>query len=146
MVPHQLLAMAARKHRFSLRILRLSLAAYRLKRAIGIDGVFSVLLTATRGITAGSGFATSELRVLLVDLVRGIRTLWKVKVKLYVDDLTIDAAGGRLQAACRVAQATDYAIDFFEKRLKLKVSTQKSVAVASRPKVLREICAKSKAK
>ena len=31
---------------------------------VGIDGGFSRKIRATRGITAGSGFATSELRVL----------------------------------------------------------------------------------
>ena len=41
MVPHHLLVRAARKHGFSLRILSLSLAAYRLARTVGVDGVFS---------------------------------------------------------------------------------------------------------
>ena len=62
MIPHRLLVRAARKHGFSLKVLRLSLAAYRIARTIGVDGVFSDCLRATRGITAGSGFATTELR------------------------------------------------------------------------------------
>ena len=41
MIPHCLLVRAARKHGFSLKVLRLSLAAYRIARTIGVDGVFS---------------------------------------------------------------------------------------------------------
>ena len=37
-IPHALLVKAAAKHNFPLRLLRLSLAAYRLQRAIGIGG------------------------------------------------------------------------------------------------------------
>ena len=56
MIPHHLIASAARKHGFSFWILRLSLAAYRLPRAIGVEGVYSRQIVATRGITASSGF------------------------------------------------------------------------------------------
>ena len=61
-VPHHLLAVAAARKGYPLVLLRLSLAAYRMQRVIGIEGVFSRLLIATRGITAGSGTATTELR------------------------------------------------------------------------------------
>ena len=63
-VPHDLLVEAAKAKGYSVMLLRLSIAAYRLQRSIGIDGVFSKFMRATRGITAGSGFATSELRLL----------------------------------------------------------------------------------
>ena len=69
MIPHAHLVQAARQHGFSLKVLRLSLAAYRLTRVIGVDGVFSEQMQATRGITAGSGMATSELRLLLTEMV-----------------------------------------------------------------------------
>ena len=68
-VPHKYLLDAAKQHGFSLRVLRLSLAAYRVARVIGIDWIFSRKVTATRGITAGSGFATTELRLLLTELI-----------------------------------------------------------------------------
>eukprot|EP00973_Karenia_brevis_P042842 5930667-Karenia_brevis.AAC.1 len=53
-IPHSLLAAAAQAKGYDLAILRLSLAAYRLQRSIGIDGVYSHTVCATRGITAGS--------------------------------------------------------------------------------------------
>ena len=58
-VQHHLVVRAAIKHGYNLTVLRLSLAAYRAPRVIGINGVFSRLIVATTGITAGSGFATS---------------------------------------------------------------------------------------
>ena len=93
MVDHRELAQAAKKHGFSLKVLRLSLAVYRIARSIGIEEVYSTTVTANRGITAGSGFATTELRVLLTDLLFDLRKLWPTSLKLYVDDLTIAAKG-----------------------------------------------------
>ena len=74
-IPHKKLAQAAREHGFNLKILRLSLAAYRIARTIGTDGVFSKPIVASRGITAGSGFATTELMILLTDLIFSLRKL-----------------------------------------------------------------------
>ena len=68
-IPHHLVAAAAARLGYNLVVLRLSLAAYRLARAIGVEGTFSCLLIATRGLTAGSGFATIELRLLLTEVL-----------------------------------------------------------------------------
>ena len=75
-IPHDLLVRAAKKRGYSLTVLRLSLAAYRLQRVVGNDGIFSRTVSACLGITAGSGFATSELRLLLLDLVEAILHRW----------------------------------------------------------------------
>ena len=68
-VPHHILVAIARELGYPLPLLRLCLASYRLKRSIGVEGVFSKTVTATRGITAGVGFATLELRLLLLRLM-----------------------------------------------------------------------------
>jgi len=68
-VPHHLVYRAARKHGYNLWLLRLSIAAYRLPRTVGIEAVYSRLIVAVCGITAGSGFATTELRILLLDVI-----------------------------------------------------------------------------
>ena len=95
-VPHRMLVRAALAKGYSVILLRLSLAAYRLCRVIGIDGVFSRRVRAVRRITAGSGFATSELRVLLQGVIKRVQLNWTptlVNLKLYVDDLTIAVTG-----------------------------------------------------
>jgi hypothetical protein len=140
MIPHVHLVQAARQHGFSLKVLRLSLAAYRIARVIGVDGVFSGQVQATRGITAGSGMATSELRLILTDMVYLLRTTFPVALKLYVDDLTITASGDGVNAARDAAEATDFAVKCFEK-LGLEISVKKSFATASRPRVLSTIIA-----
>ena len=77
LVDHAKLLEAARKRGYPLALLRMSLAAYRLSRTIGVDGAFSRKVEATRGITAGSGFATSELRLLYL-------TFWRTRTMLGV--------------------------------------------------------------
>jgi hypothetical protein len=137
-LPHELIVEAARKHGYHLGILRLTLAAYRIARSIGVNGIFSRLVVASRGITAGSGFATSELRLLFLDLVINISRFWPlVQTVLYVDDLTIAARGAHGMAQRLVAQATEYAIRYFEIKLRLKVSESKSIAIASKRSIAR---------
>jgi hypothetical protein len=94
-VPHAILVLLAFEKGYSMLLLRLSIAAYRLKRAIGIEAVYSCLLIATRGITAGSGFATAELKALLLTLMELLHHKWagELILKLYVDDLTITVVG-----------------------------------------------------
>ena len=89
MIPHDHVAAAARRHGFSPWILRLSLAAYRMPRAIGVGGVYSRMIIATRGITAGSGFATTELRILFLDIIdQTYRLFPTLELAVYVDDIT----------------------------------------------------------
>ena len=71
-IPHEHSVVVAVKHGYDLCFLRLSLAAYRLTRAIGIDGVYSRSIVAVLGITAGSVSATAELQLLMRDVVHGI--------------------------------------------------------------------------
>ena len=94
-VPHDDIAAAARVRGYPLCILRLSLAAHRLRRSLGVDGVYSRLIRATRGITDGSGFATTELRVMLTGTMEELQERWAglLTLKLFVDDLTIAACG-----------------------------------------------------
>ena len=89
-------------------LLRLSLAAYRLPRTVGTEGVQSRLLTATRGITAVSGFATSELRLLMMEVVMLVLSEWGADVGLTLY-LTVETRGDPLIAAQRCAAAASRA-------------------------------------
>jgi len=55
-VPHDKLAAAAARRGYPLWLLRLSLDTYRMSRVVVIDGACSRQITASQGITAGSGF------------------------------------------------------------------------------------------
>ncbi|CAK0867119.1 unnamed protein product, partial [Prorocentrum cordatum] len=135
-IPRHLVAAAAVRLGFDLVVLRLSLASYRLARAIGVEGTFSCLLVATRGITAGSGFATVELQMLLHESMLIAMFRWPLlQLLLYVDDLTITASGFPEEALAAVSRGTEFFVDMFEKCLQLTVSPTKSFAVASRPRL-----------
>ena len=147
LVDHELLFEAAKKRGYPLAVLRLSLAAYRLPRTIGIDGCYSREVKAQRGITAGSGFATTELRLLLMDVLEATRNdHWpSVKLTLYVDDLTVSIRGAAKTVARRLAAAVDADVQAFQS-LELTVSVSKSTVVASSRKLAIRVCRKSKAK
>ena len=64
---------------------------YLLKRVIRIGKVVSMILFAQRGITAGSGFATTEMRVILIRAIDfALKLHPMVTPTLFVDDLAAD--------------------------------------------------------
>ena len=128
-IPHEHIVAAAAKLGFNMWVLRLSLASYRLSRAIGVDGVYSRLVVATCGITAGSVFATYELKVLLLGICDETYRLFpSIDLKLYVDDLTISCWGHKVEVLCTVANATRHIVRHMEDKLGLEVSKTKSVS------------------
>ena len=144
-IPHAILARVAATHGYPLTFLRLCLQAYRLARSVGIAGLYSKLIVATRGITAGSGSATTELRILLLSLIRVVSRQWpEVMLTLYVDDLSIAMSGLALKVALTVGEVTSFVIRYFEADLGLEVSTKKSVAIASRPRLAQVLAARTK--
>ena len=133
MIPHHHIAYAAQKHSYSPWLLRLSLAAYRLRRVVGVEGLYSRPIVAARGITAGSGFATCELRVLLLDVIDSTYTLNpSIGLAVYVDDVTPYLRGpSQQQVATQLALVTDHLIKCMQDWYQLEVSATKSCVVAS---------------
>ena len=75
-------------------MLRLAIATYKLPRVIRIGGAFSDLVWAIKGIVAGSGNATSEIRLVMIDIVDGAMKVHKTVVPtLFVDDLSEELTG-----------------------------------------------------
>ena len=93
------------------------------------------MVQATRGITAGSGFVTTELRILMQDVVLITLAEWAgtVDLTLYVDDLTIETQGGVEEAAQRNAAVVDSICSILQQQMDFDVSQKKSVVVASQP-------------
>ena len=77
-VPPWLLIREAIALGYPLRILRLSIATYQLKRVIRIGSVVSKVVTAVTGIAAGSGFATTEMRLVLIRVIDRALTLFSI--------------------------------------------------------------------
>ena len=75
-------------------LLRLSIATYKMKRVIRIRKVVSGVVVAIRGMTVGFGFATTEMRVVMINLVeKTLEAHPSVTPTLFVDDLAAEAAG-----------------------------------------------------
>ncbi len=130
-VPHHILVREARRLGYSLWVLRLALAAYRLARVVRVDGVVSRLIFAMRGITAGSGLATTEMRILLIKIVDSACRLYPaVAPTLFVDDLSAEVAGTRRFILQHLVPFVLHVCDGMSAYL-LEVSRAKSVCTAS---------------
>ena len=156
-VPHEALWNLAAARGYPLTVLRLALAAYRMPRTIGADGVYSRLVHATRGITAGSGTATAELRLLVLQLldVLGVECP-RITAAVYVDDINLEASHTVDEAhappsasvaehrhmcatslAADIAHAINCVVRFFEDGMGMEVSASKSVITATMPALAR---------
>ena len=90
-VPHDHLWKAAERRGYPMAVLRLALAAYAMPRSISSDGAYSRLVRAARGITAGSGTATAELRALILDLIDILSAEFpQIIPAIYVDDVNLE--------------------------------------------------------
>ena len=64
-------------------------------------------IVATRGLTAGSGFATDELACLMLDVMDELRYgVPEAALALYVDDGTVEVEGTRQQVQDGLKEAT----------------------------------------
>ena len=66
----------------------------QMKRVVRVRNVVSGLVWALRGMTAGSGFATTEMRVVMINLVENtLRAHPSVTPTVFVDDLAAESMG-----------------------------------------------------
>ena len=72
-IPYRVLLREARKLGYRLRLLRLAIVTYRLPRVLRVGEALSDLAYATRGIVAGSGTATTEMRLAMISIVDNAR-------------------------------------------------------------------------
>ena len=93
-IPYRVLLREALNLQYPLRLLRLAIATYKLPRVIRVGGAISDLVWAVRGIVAGSGLATTEMRLVMIDIVdQASMAHPSVTPTLFVDDLSSEQAG-----------------------------------------------------
>ena len=93
-IPHWLIVKEAVALGYPLWFTRLSLQAYMLKRIIKIRNVVSTEVHAYRGITAGSGTATSEMRLVMIRIILRAKKAYPTVVpSCFVDDLSAEMTG-----------------------------------------------------
>ena len=94
LVPHWVLIREGLALGYPLWLLRLSLATYKMKRVVRVRKIVSGLIWAFRGMTAGSGFATTEMRVVMINLVeKALQAHPSVSPTVFVDDLAVEPVG-----------------------------------------------------
>ena len=140
-VPWHLLVQEAIRLGYSLWLLRLSLAAYAAPRLIRIDGTVSKPICPKRSLAAGGGFATTEMRLVMIHLVdTALAAAPYVNPTLYVDDLSVDVAGGVEFVFDNLVRFTLAFCRAIRDNL-MEVSASKSQCMASSPKLGRRIAA-----
>ena len=145
-IPHAILYAHGVALGFCRRLIRMSLKAYRLPRRIGVNGIFSRLVLALQGVTAGDTFATTYMRLIMLSVMDRGHTLWReLLFELYVDDASIAGAGRQpKRLARRVATAVDFMVTYLQVGIKLEVSSAKSKAVGSLLAMGRHLVRKSR--
>ena len=90
-------------------------------------------MVATIGITAFSGFATSELQLLMLHIILPLMREWGngIGLTLDVDDLTIATSGCPRQAAKRCAELVKHVVHRLEGEFGFQVSANKSTVLGS---------------
>ena len=103
-------------------------------------------IIATRGITAGSGFATTELRALLLDVIDNSYAMFPgIDLAVYVDDITPYRSGSSAHfVAEQVSRATDFIVDALQNDFDLEVSAKKSYVLASSVKLAYSVASMSR--
>ena len=87
------LVQQALKYGYSITLLRLSIASYQLARVVGIGAVLARPLLAGRGITAGSVFATIEMRIVMIEALDvAVENYVRIMLTCYVDDVAFEMA------------------------------------------------------
>ena len=141
-IPYRVLRREADNLGYPLRLLKLAIATYKLPRVIRVGNAVSDLVWAVRGIVAGSGLATTEMRLVMIDIVdKALIVHPHVTPTLFVDDLSNERSGDRPTIAHELGGFTNIVIA----RIKadgMEVSTTKSLISASTPTLGEEVKAK----
>ena len=108
------------------------LSIYAGKRVISVDGAVTAEFTIGTSIVAGCAFATTMLRVVLLEcLDMGCRLYPALTFFVYVDDIDLIAAGTEDQVVERIAGATRFMVLALENKVKAQVSREKSKVIGS---------------
>ena len=129
-----------------LKLLGLSIATYQLMRVIRIGKVVSKAMYAITGITAGSGFATSEMRLVMIRVIdRTLKLYPTITPTLFVDDLAAAVCAPAKHAVKQMGGFIEYVADFITDT-KQALSTTKSASTDSSRVVGEELVARWKKK
>ncbi len=123
------------KHGYPLWLLRLSIASYMIGRTVRVAGVYSVIVYAARGITAGAGLATTEMRLILITFCDyTVSSVPGSILTVFVDDVGVE----HTSTAANVVKRQIKALNIINQglvRLRMALSDSKGVVTASTPSI-----------
>jgi len=130
-IPYRVLLREARRLHYPIRMIRLAIATYRLPRVIRVGAAYSDLVWAMRGIVVGSGLATTEMRIVMINIVDcALIQHPTVEPTLFVDDLSGEQEGVKNVIVSELGGFTEHVI----RRIQadgMEVSATKSLVFAS---------------
>lgn len=103
-VPKRVLWVADRRRGYPLATMRMSPLTYQWERRLVERSMIGPVVRPVAGIGPGSAFATFELALLLVEVVRKLATLpMQIRVSLHVDDLMMQVVADSAEEVTRCA-------------------------------------------
>ena len=138
-VPYDKMVEAAVAMGYPIWMLRLSVAAYKATRRVGVLKAMSRSVRPRRGIGAGGGLAIVELKLVVIPIMdRVIMRYARAVLTIYVDDTTVEVMGSKkIVIEDAIGATAAVCMEFAEARM--KVSDTKNYVLASRPTVGRSI-------
>ena len=123
MINHNVLLQAARRFQYPLALLRLSTAGYRAPRRFLYASLLSREILPQRGIIVGNAFATTELRLYLLEPVTThFKYHHDVQLDIFIDDLAFHAVRkSRLQVSTDLVNSVVDFVNDLEKRKFLQI-------------------------
>ena len=138
-IPHWLIVREAIALGYPLWFIRLPFQAYKLKRVIKVRDVVSKEVQAYRGITAGSGTATSEMRLVMIRIIiKAIKAHPTVVPSCFVDDLSAEATGPDKAVVQELGGFVRNVAESFDEA-EMELSKTKSVCTASTESLGKEL-------
>lgn len=140
-IPHWVLLWEALRHGYPVWLLELSIAVYRLRRVIRVDEAVSEVILAVQGIVAGSGAATTEMKLLMIDVIDKAFTVYpSIQPKVFVDDVSAEMADH--DPVVVESQLAGFLLSVCSRLTKdgLEISASKSVVTASNQTLGKAIC------
>ena len=134
-IPYKVFLREADRLGYPVRMIRLAIATYRLPRVIRVGASYSDIIIAVRGIVAGSGLATTEMRICMIDCVdSALAAHPTIEPTLFVADLSGERDGSHKV----IVQEIGGFIEKVAKRVHedgMELSHTKSVVTASNPQL-----------
>ena len=140
LVRHRLCARKCRDMGIPLHYARWCLLTYAGPRVLKLEGVCSPVYRVSTSIVAGCAGATTLLRAILLRSCDAVVSLCpEVRLKVVVDDISLQAIGSASDVSINLSRATDIIAEKLETDVQATLSRSKSIVIASSAALERSI-------